>query len=92
MALSSVLRMFRLPVVVLSLALFIGLFLLTTSDAWAYAAGLPAKEMEQELVDGDPDLPAGFHAGDPGSAQEPAGSCSLLGFLKAVWELARLVP
>ncbi|MBM3321271.1 MAG: hypothetical protein FJY73_11400, partial [Candidatus Eisenbacteria bacterium] len=54
MALTSVLRMFRLPVAVLSLALFIGLFLLTTSDAWAYADGLPAKEMEQDLVDGDP--------------------------------------
>lgn len=92
MALTSVLRMFRLPVAVLSLALFIGLFLLTTSDAWAYADGLPAKEMEQDLVDGDPDLPAGFHSGNPSSGQEPVSTCSLWVFLKAAWEIGRLVP
>lgn len=67
MALTSVLRMFRLPVVVLSLVLFIGLFLLTTSDAWAYADGLPAKEMVQDRVEGDPDTPGDFTGGHSSS-------------------------
>jgi len=68
--------MFRLPVAVLSLALFIGLFLLTTSDAWAYADGLPAKEMEQDLVDGDPDDPSDFTDGTPSA--EPASQIELI--------------
>jgi len=62
-------------VAVLSLALFIGLFLLTTSDAWAYADGLPAKEMEQDLVDGDPDTPGDFTGGHSSSTCHDGLDC-----------------
>jgi hypothetical protein len=66
-ALTAVLRKFRAPAAVLTLSLFLGLFLIAASDAGAYPNPLPVKNAAYQ-VDGDPDLPAGIADGNRNQA------------------------
>ncbi|MFH1679086.1 MAG: hypothetical protein ABIH26_00400 [Candidatus Eisenbacteria bacterium] len=86
MALTAVLRKFRVPAVALSLTVFLGLFILTTSDAGAYHDPLPTKNFEQDLVDGDPDDPVPFHGRHVvlQESEEPGGMAL---FLRALGEI-----
>ncbi len=83
MALTPILRKLRVPAAVLTLATFLGLFFLMTTDAGAYADGLPTKQfVHNAACDGDPDLPG---LTDP----NPGGEFSR--FLEAVVVLTRVV-
>jgi hypothetical protein len=79
-ALTPILRKHRVPVAVLSLSIFVGLLILTTTDAGAYWDGLPAKQFEHNSAcDGDPDLPSGFTGGHgTETALEAAGMIRLI--------------
>jgi len=65
-ALTPILRKLRVPAAVLTLATFLGLFFLMTTDAGAYADGLPTKQfVHNAACDGDPDTPEGLHPAGP---------------------------